>query len=349
VSRVDLRIRALSAMLGSTGLTSPARMSPRRIRMSRALPIPHGPGLDLVVEGLGRGVRRSDRTVPVRDGERIGVRVYRPSGEGPCPLVVNLHGGGWVIGSLAMAESLCSRLAAGLGAVVVSVDYRLAPEHRFPTAAHDSYDATVWARDHAAELAADGSRLAVVDDSAGGNLAAAVALLARDGGGPAIAAQALLYPPLDLTLSSPSMVENADAPMLTRADMRAYRDHYLGPHGDPEDPLASPLFAEDLSGLPPALVQTAEFDPLRDDGARYADRLTAAGVPVRYTRGGPSRPATGSDGGGAEVHRQVDAGDRAGLVGGQPGDRVGDVARRRALRVAQHLPEGPEVVPLRPE
>lgn len=216
------------------------------------------------------------RHVTVRDGGRIGVRVYRSSASGMLPLVVNFHGGGWVLGSLAMAESVCSRLAAALPAVVVSVDYRLAPEHRFPTALHDAYDATVWAHANADEFGADASRLAVMGDSAGGNLAAGVTLLAR-GKGPRIGAQELLYPALDLTLGSPSMAENAHAPVLTRSHMRAYRDHYLGPRGDPEDPLASPLLADDLSGLPPALIQTAQFDPLRDDGARYAARMSTPG------------------------------------------------------------------------
>ncbi|MCU1654156.1 MAG: putative lipase [Pseudonocardia sp.] len=278
----DLRIRLFGRLLGMSGLTSPDTMSRRQIALSRALPIPHGPGLDLVVGGLGSGVRMEQRQVTVRDGDRIGVRVYRSSASGMLPLVVNFHGGGWVLGSLAMAESVCSRLAAALPAVVASVDYRLAPEHRFPTALHDAYDATVWAHANADEFGADASTLAVMGDSAGGNLAAGVALLAR-GNGPRIGAQELLYPALDLTLGSPSMAENAHAPVLTRSHMRAYRDHYLGPRGDPEDPLASPLLADDLSGLPPALIQTAQFDPLRDDGARYAARLVDAGVPVSHT------------------------------------------------------------------
>jgi acetyl esterase/lipase len=281
-ARPDLRIRVFGRLLGMSGLTSPDTMSRRQMALSRALPIPHGPGLDRVVGARGRGVEAQTRQITVRDGSPIGVRVYRPPGSGPFPLVVNFHGGGWVIGSLAMAESVCSRLASALPAVVVSVDYRLAPEFRFPTAVNDAFDATVWAHTNADELGADGTRLAVMGDSAGGNLAAAVTLLAHDQG-PGISAQALLYPTLDLTLASPSMAENAHAPVLTRSHMRAYRDYYLGPHGDPEDPLASLLLADDLAGLPPALIQTAQFDPLRDDGARYADRLHDAGVPVRHT------------------------------------------------------------------
>ena len=165
---------------------------------------------------------------------------------------------------------------------MVSVDYRLAPAHRWPAAAEDCYAALCDVVTRASEFGADPDRVAVMGDSAGGNLSAVVALMARDRNGPRIAFQGLVYPATDLTLSSPSIDENADAPVLTRADVEAFRDLYLGGQ-DPREPYVSPLLAADHSGLPPALVQVAELDPIRDDGLRYAAALRAAGVPVRTT------------------------------------------------------------------
>jgi acetyl esterase len=213
----------------------------------------------------------------------VPVRSYRPAdAAGQLPLVVNFHGGGWTVGNLDAADWLCSSVAVTTRAVVVSVDYRLAPAHRFPAAAEDSYAALVDVVGRAAEFGADTDRVAVMGESAGGNLSAVVSLMARDRSGPRIAHQALLYPAVDLTMASPSVDRNAHAPILTKADMIAYRRHYLGDQ-DPRRPYASPLFADDLRGLPPALVQVAEHDPLRDEGIRYAERLREAGVPVRLT------------------------------------------------------------------
>jgi len=169
-------------------------------------------------------------------------------------------------------------------AVVVSVDYRMAPEHRAPKAVHDCVDAVRWLGEHAESLGGNGSRLAVSGDSAGGNLSAIVCQVVRDEGGPPIAHQALLYPATDATLSQPSIVEHADAPILTRPKIDAFLEHYLGPDGlSADDPLVSPLWATSHADLPPALVQTADLDPLRDEGRLYAERLAAAGVPVRHT------------------------------------------------------------------
>jgi acetyl esterase len=170
-----------------------------------------------------------------------------------------------------------------VGAAVVSVAYRLAPANRFPAAVEDAYASAAWFAGHGDELGADGRRLAVMGDSAGGNLAAVVCLAARDRGGPAIRHQTLVYPCTDLTLASPSMASNAHAPLLTADEVRVYVDHYLGPGADRSHPYASPLLAADHSGLPPALVQVAEHDPIRDDGRRYAEALRDAGVPVRLT------------------------------------------------------------------
>jgi acetyl esterase len=198
------------------------------------------------------------------------------------PGVVFFHGGGWVRGSLQTHDNPCRALANAGQCVVVAVDYRMAPEHRFPAAIDDALAATRWVADNAARLGIDASRLAVVGDSAGGNLAAVVALLARDQGGPPLRFQVLIYPVIDPNFDTPSYLANAQGYMLTREAMRYYWREYLGPEGDPSDWRASPLRAADLTNLPPALVITTEFDPLRDEGRAYADRLREAGVPVEF-------------------------------------------------------------------
>ena len=243
------------------------------------------------------GVGVSDRSVPGPGGQ-IPVRVYQPAAceSGDRPLVVYFHGGGFVFGSLDLGNWMCGTAAARVGAVVVSVDYRLAPKHRFPAAVEDCYAALAWAADNAGELGAAGP-IGVMGESAGGTLAAVMCLLARDRGGPAIRHQALVYPAADMTDArenghaglcwlagdDPRTPDRQDAPFLSAAEMAAYKRHYLGPDGDPADPRASPLLAADHSGLPAALIQVAEHDPLRPDGKRYAAALRAAGVPVRLT------------------------------------------------------------------
>ncbi|WP_073419235.1 alpha/beta hydrolase [Geodermatophilus nigrescens] len=276
---MDLRVRVLGRLLGRMSVSS---MDEERIRRAQAQRIPHNPLTDALLGGVARGVRLTDGTARGAAGD-VPVRTYRPQdGDGALPLVVNFHGGGWTLGNLDSADWLCSNVTAAVGAVVVSVDYRLAPGHRWPAAAEDCYAALVDVVARAADLGADPERVAVMGDSAGGNLAAVVCLMARDRSGPRIAHQGLVYPSVDLTMSSPSIDENASAPVLTKADCLAFRDHYLGGQ-DPTDPYASPLFAPDHTGLPPALVQVAEHDPIRDDGARYTAVLRAAGVPVRHT------------------------------------------------------------------
>ena len=224
-----------------------------------------------------------DLEVPGPDGP-LPVRVYRPDGgTDPSPVVVFFHGGGWVLGSIATHDATCRGLANRTGAVYVSVDYRLAPEHPYPAAPEDCYAATCWVADHAADLGVDPGRLAVAGDSAGGNLAAVVCQMARDRSGPAIAFQLLIYPVTDLDLDRwPSMEENADGPLLTREGMDWFARHYVGTLPFTGDPYAAPIRAADLSGLPPAYVATAGHDPLRDEGAGYAEALAAAGVPVGY-------------------------------------------------------------------
>lgn len=277
---MDLRVRLAGRALGRVSV---ARMDDERLAQVQRQRLPRNRVTDLAFGAVARGVELSDETAAGAEGA-LPVRVYRPhrTGTGPLPLVVHFHGGGWTIGSLDSADWLASNVAVSLPAVVVSVDYRLAPQHRWPAAAEDCYAALVDTVGRAGELGADPARVAVMGDSAGGNLAAVVSLMSRDRSGPAIGFQGLVYPATDLTLGSPSIAANAHAPILTRADVIAFRDHYLGGQ-DPRQPYASPLHAPDHRGLPPALVQVAEHDPIRDDGLRYADALRAAGVPVRTT------------------------------------------------------------------
>jgi acetyl esterase len=224
-----------------------------------------------------------DIRVPGPVGD-IPLRVYRPAAASPAPGMVFFHGGGWVLCNLETHDTICRAIARRAGAVVVSVDYRLAPEHKFPAALDDSYAAFSWVACNAESLGIDPGRLSVGGDSAGGNLAAAVCLRARDERGPAAALQALVYPVLDLSsIDTPSYVEFADCHRLTRSLMAWFRDHYLARQEDAAHPYASPLLAAHHRGLPPALIVAAECDPLRDEGAAYAARLENAGVPVTYT------------------------------------------------------------------
>ena len=217
-------------------------------------------------------------------GGPIPLRIYAPEGEGPFPVTMMFHGGGWVIGDLDTADSQSRELCQGTNAIVVSVDYRLAPEHRFPAAADDCYAATWWAKDHAASLGGDPDRFAVCGDSAGGNLAAVVSLMARDLGGPAIDLQVLVYPVTDgVSFDTDSYRENAEGYLLTTESMHWFWDQYADPD-ERGNPYASPARASNLSGLPPALVLTAEFDPLRDEGEAYARLLEAAGNTVECVR-----------------------------------------------------------------
>ncbi len=231
-----------------------------------------------------------NRTIPGPDGE-VPVRIYWPTsaggGDDRAPGIVYFHGGGWVICDLDSHDATCRRLSNAIGAVIVSVDYRLAPEHRYPAAVDDCFAATRWTAEHADELGIDAERLGIAGDSAGGNLAAAVALMARDRGGPPLASQLMIYPVIDNTdrcNDYPSKTENATGYFLTTTSMVWYRDQYVP---DPElaaEAYCSPLRAESHAGLPPAIVITAEMDPLRDEGEHYAELLRAAGVPVQLHR-----------------------------------------------------------------
>ncbi len=225
----------------------------------------------------------ADDAIPGPAGP-IPVRIYRAALEPAQPGIVYFHGGGFALGGLDTHDGTCRRLCKAVGATVISVDYRLAPEHRFPAAVDDCYAATVHLIGQADAFGLDPARIAVAGDSAGGNLAAVVAILNRDRGGPTILHQALIYPVTDMTFQSASYSENAEGYFLTRGMMEWFGWQYI-PAGQPaDDPLLSPLFTPDLSGLPAATLITAEYDPLRDEGEAYAKRLIAAGVPTTVRR-----------------------------------------------------------------
>lgn len=227
----------------------------------------------------------TDTTFPGPGGE-VPIRVYRPHGDGLLPGVVFFHGGGFVIGTIDTHDTVCRLLAAEAGAVVVSVEYRLAPEHPFPAGVEDCIAATAWVAAEAASLDIDAARLVVCGDSAGGNLAAVVAQRARDHG-PALAFQALMYPAVDADRAHyPSVTDNAEGYLLEAETMAWFQQHYVadGAEVDPHDPRISPLRAPSLAGVAPAYVVTAEYDPLRDEGEAYAAALEAAGVPVEMVR-----------------------------------------------------------------
>ncbi|QOZ09895.1 alpha/beta hydrolase [Bradyrhizobium sp. CCBAU 51765] len=216
----------------------------------------------------------------------IPARLYVPKEprqhDGLSPALVFFHGGGWVIGDLDSHDVVCRQLAAEGALIVISIDYRLAPEHKFPAAADDAIAATKWIAAHARNLGVDASRLSIGGDSAGGNLAAVVALAARDAGGPALAGQVLIYPATDFAMTHGSHSEPETSVLLTHSVIRWFRDHYLNGAADIHDWRASPARAQNLAGLPPAYVLTAGADPLRDEGDEYAERLRQAGVPVTY-------------------------------------------------------------------
>jgi acetyl esterase/lipase len=223
--------------------------------------------------------------IPVGDGATVGARLYAPAHrEGGTGLLVHFHGGGHTVGDLDTCEHTCRLLAHHAGVGVLSVDYRLGPEHRFPAAADDAFAAFLWATENAERLGADPDRIAVGGDSAGGNLGAVVCLDAAAAGGPAPAFQFLIYPVCDYSVKHESIRLFSEGFLLTEREMDWFRDNYLADEAARSDPRVSPLLAADLSGLPPAYVATAGFDPLRDEGEAYAARLAEAGVPVALQR-----------------------------------------------------------------
>ena len=214
----------------------------------------------------------------------VPVRLYRPESKGTPPVLVYFHGGGWVLGSLETHDAICRALANAAGCVVVSVQYRLAPEHPFPRGLEDCQAVVRWVRSAAGQLAVDGQRIAVGGDSAGGNLAAVVANCNRDENAPPLCHQLLIYPVIDVRQTTESYCENAEGFLLTALGMKMFWDLYLGESTASESPLASPGMVADLTDLPPATVLTAQYDPLRDEGEIYAERLRAAGNQVELRR-----------------------------------------------------------------
>ena len=270
---LDSDIQAILDLFESMGVPDFWTMTPEEARNFELAPPPEVP--------TPVGGEVADRTIPGSEAD-IGVRIYRP-GEERTGVVLYFHGGGWVIGGLDSHDETSRHICSGSGQTVVSVDYRLAPETRYPGAVTDCFDATAWVAANADELGVDAGRLAVAGDSAGGNLAAAVAQKARDRGGPAIAFQLLIYPVTNADFDTASCLENAEGYFLTRKSMQWFWDHYAPDPESRSEPYAAPLLGN-LDGLPPALVQTAEFDPLRDEGEAYAEALRAAGCEVELTR-----------------------------------------------------------------
>jgi len=262
--------RTLLDLIARSGIPPTHQLTPAQARHyyreRRALTQPAPPALPVV-----RDLQADGPAGP------IPVRLYRPSADRTLPVLVYYHGGGWVIGDLDSHDVLCRQLALAADCAVVAVDYRMGPEHRFPAAVDDCVAATRWVRDSAAALGVEASRLAVGGDSAGGNLAAVVALIARDAGDLPIAFQLLIYPATDQRRIAPSHTTNAQGYLLTADAMRWYHDHYIDDPKHDLDWRASPLLAPDLSRLPPALVLVAGYDPLRDEGIAYAQKLTEAG------------------------------------------------------------------------
>ena len=271
---LDPQIMQVMEQVAALGLPAAHTVSPAEARANAKLR-PRAPGPEVA--------KVEDRNIPGPDGD-VPVRIYTPEGDGPFPILAWYHGGGWVVGDLESADGSARNLCVGGQCVVVSVDYRLAPETKFPGPAEDCWAATTWAVDNASSFNGDPTRLAVGGDSAGGNLAAAMSLMAADRGGPEIAFQLLVYPVTDADLNSVSYGENGEGYSLTKATMQWYWDHYLSGGEDAANPYAAPHQANSLAGQPPALVITAEYDPLRDEGEAYAKRLQEAGVAATSTR-----------------------------------------------------------------
>lgn len=275
---LDPQARALMDLVIARGVPPTHLMTPeearRFYRERRFFTQPEPPAVSRVLELVASG--------PHGD---IPLRLIRPAGAAPdavLPVLVYYHGGGWTIGDCDTHDTLCRQLANGAGCAVVSVDYRMGPEHRFPAAVDDTLAATRWVRAQAGELLLDATRLAIGGDSAGGNLAAVVAIAARDAGDLPVCFQLLVYPATDMRAVAPSHTACAQGYMLTADSIAYYRGHYIPDAAQWSDWRASPLLREDLQGLPPALVLTAGFDPLRDEGRQYADRLSAAGNRTQY-------------------------------------------------------------------
>lgn len=275
---LDPQAEALLAQMAATPVWYSLPLS--EARQQRVLSAP-------IMNGTPEPVRHvEDRAIAGPRGG-IPIRIYAPEGDGPFPVLIYFHGGGWVLSNLDTHDALCRKLANRAACMVVSVDYRLAPEHTFPAAVEDAYAATCWVAEQIGEFNGDPTRIAVGGDSAGGNLSTVVTHIAHDQGGPSLMYQVLIYPATDFyTPGSPTRSYHAygEGYFLTRESMQHFWEHYLNTPEEGTDPRVAPLRRKDLSGLPPALIITAEFDPLVDEGELYAARLQGAGVPVTYRR-----------------------------------------------------------------
>ncbi|MBN17880.1 MAG: lipase [Chloroflexi bacterium] len=271
---LDSQSQAFIDYLSSLGNPPPETISPKEARknFSKIFQSP-GPELHLV----------EDRFIPSINGE-IPIRFYKYSNAKNSPVLVWFHGGGMVVGDLDSADGIARFLCDGSQYSVVSVDYRLAPENKFPAALEDCYNVTKWIYDHAEDFDTNQNQIAVGGDSAGGNLAAAVSIMSRDNKQPHIAHQLLIYPMLDCDFTTKSYIENAEGYLLTQIAMKSYWDHYLNSESDKKNPYALPLQLTDYSNLPSALIITTEFDPLRDEGELYAQRLKDSNIDVELTR-----------------------------------------------------------------
>jgi acetyl esterase len=276
--RLHPEVRALLEMMDAQGAPPLESQDPVVARQDRV------EGMKMLGGEPRPLARVEDFSIPGPDGD-VPVRLYAMEHGGVRPALIYFHGGGWVFGNLDTHDAVCRDLAAESGAVVISVDYRLSPEVKFPAAVNDSYAATLWIAANAERLGIDARRISVGGDSAGGNLATVIAMRCRDAGGPALARQLLIYPVTDLSsFDTASHRELAEGYFLTRAAMQWFTGHYLASDDQSRLPEASPLHAPNLSGLPPAFLITAEFDPLRDEGEAYAARLQQAGVSVTVKR-----------------------------------------------------------------
>jgi len=271
---LDSDTQAVLKLLEDLGAPDFADLTPEEARNLSLTPPPANPTPVADV---------TDEFIP-RPNEPLAVRIYTPQSKVLAGALVYFHGGGWVFGDLDSHDETCRRLCREAGLKVISVHYRRAPETTYPGAAEDCYAATSWVVEQAARLGIDPDRIAVGGDSAGGNLAAATALMARDRGGPALRLQLLIYPVIDAGFDTASYRDNAEGYLLTRRAMQYFWDQYVPDLRERAEPYAAPLRAPDLRGLPPALVQTAEYDPLRDEGEAYAAALAAAGIAVQQTR-----------------------------------------------------------------
>ena len=270
---LDTQIESVMEQVAALGFPPSHTVSAQEAR-SNAKARPRGKGPDVH--------KVEDIKIP-SDAGPIPARIYTPSNETSLPILVWFHGGGWVVGDLESADATARHLCNESSSVIISIDYRLAPETKFPGASDDCYTATQWVSENASSLNADPDKIAVGGDSAGGNLAAVVSLMARDKQGPKIGFQLLVYPVTEMNFNTKSYIDNAEGYQLSRDGMIWYWDHYLEDKEAANNPYAAPMKAESLQNLPPALIITAEYDPLRDEGKAYAERLKAEGVTTQYT------------------------------------------------------------------